>query len=255
MAAKRFENPLLSDARLKQMYLAMVETRALSERLRAERGGRHKGFVSGLEACWVGSAIGLQDGENDFACADELAGPALDVVLGTTARAALRGARAASRLDGKELGPVERTWFALGGASRMPHGAVGIIFLGLTELDPAAWKRGLATALQAELPVVFVAIPAKGDEPGIAELSSRLGVPGIPVDANDAVAMYRVAQESIGRARAGGGPALIEAIRFPRSADPIELLKRQLVAKKVATQHWVDAQQHRLQSRTDALKG
>ena len=30
--------------------------------------------------------------------------------------------------------------------------------------------------------------------------------------------MYRVAQESIGRARAGGGPAVIEGVRFPRAA-------------------------------------
>ena len=41
------------------------------------------------------------------------------------------------------------------------------------------------------------------------------GVPAITVDGNDAVAVYRVASESIARARLGRGPTLIECGVYP----------------------------------------
>ena len=75
------------------------------------------------------------------------------------------------------------------------------------------------------------------------------GVPGIAVDADDAVAIYRVAQESIGRARAGGGAALMECVPFAiegaaakRTAanDAVAGLERYLVQRGVATKAWMD---------------
>src|SRR5947207_10197311 len=47
----------------------------------------------------------------------------------------------------------------------------------------------------------------------VEDLSAKAagyGMPGITVDGNDAVAVYRVASEAIHRARSGGGPTLIE---------------------------------------------
>ena len=47
-------------------------------------------------------------------------------------------------------------------------------------------------------------------------------LPVIPVDADDIVAIYRVAYESIHKARHGGGPTLIQAISFPPPPNGIE---------------------------------
>jgi 2-oxoisovalerate dehydrogenase E1 component alpha subunit len=77
------------------------------------------------------------------------------------------------------------------------------------------------------------------------------GFPVIPVDAHDAVAMYRVAHESIHKARNGGGPTLIEATIFrrpkrsesaiTRSLPPSEALARienYLAAKGIFSLVW-----------------
>ncbi len=48
----------------------------------------------------------------------------------------------------------------------------------------------------------------------IAEKAWGYGMPGVLVDGNDALAVYAVAKEAIDRARAGEGPALIEALTY-----------------------------------------
>jgi pyruvate dehydrogenase E1 component alpha subunit len=39
-------------------------------------------------------------------------------------------------------------------------------------------------------------------------------MPGVLVDGNDLLAVYRAAAEAVGRARAGGGPTLVEALTY-----------------------------------------
>ena len=246
MGTKAYENPLLSNKRLREMYTAMVEARVLGETMRR---GKVRGFAAGTEACWVGSAIGLRDAEGDFASAGSVGG-VLDLVLGLGWKAAVRGERSPQRLGGDALQPMERIWFALGATSRVVGTqTVGLVYAGTAELQGTTWRQVLEQAQRMELPVVFVAIPGKGDEPGVAEQATRWGVPGIPVDASDTVAMYRVAQESLGRARARGGPAVIEGVRFPGASDAVSLLRRQLLARRVATEAWTVAVEHRIRAR------
>ena len=45
----------------------------------------------------------------------------------------------------------------------------------------------------------------------IADRAAAYGIPGVVVDGNDVEAVYAVAREAVERARAGGGPTLIEA--------------------------------------------
>jgi TPP-dependent pyruvate/acetoin dehydrogenase alpha subunit len=45
----------------------------------------------------------------------------------------------------------------------------------------------------------------------IAERAAGYGIPGVVVDGNDVEAVYAVARQAVDRARAGGGPTLIEA--------------------------------------------
>jgi len=101
--------------------------------------------------------------------------------------------------------------------------------------------------------VVFVLLPDEGDSAAVAEIAGKCGVPGIPVDAADAVAIYRVAQESIVRARADGVAALIAAVRFPETSDAVRLLGEQIVAKQVAPAAWVDGVAAKFQKRMAAV--
>jgi TPP-dependent pyruvate/acetoin dehydrogenase alpha subunit len=50
--------------------------------------------------------------------------------------------------------------------------------------------------------------------------ANSTGCPAIPVDGHDVVAVYRVACESIARARGGRGPTVIECRRW-QSADSV----------------------------------
>ncbi len=47
--------------------------------------------------------------------------------------------------------------------------------------------------------------------PSLASRGAAYGMPGVEVDGNDALAVYECAREAVDRARAGGGPTLIEA--------------------------------------------
>jgi len=53
------------------------------------------------------------------------------------------------------------------------------------------------------------ATPFYSDE-DLRDRAEAYGIPGITVDGNDIVAVWRVTQESIHRARSGAGPTLIE---------------------------------------------
>ena len=66
------------------------------------------------------------------------------------------------------------------------------------------------------------------------------------MDGADAIGLYRVMQESLLRARAGEGPALIECIRFEvegakrvEPEDPVERLESLMLAKGAATPAWI----------------
>lgn len=48
----------------------------------------------------------------------------------------------------------------------------------------------------------------------IAQKAIAYGIPGIQVDGNDALAVYRATKDAVDRARAGQGPTLIEAVTY-----------------------------------------
>lgn len=48
----------------------------------------------------------------------------------------------------------------------------------------------------------------------IAARAAGYGMPGVRVDGNDVLAVYRATREALERARAGGGPTLIEALTY-----------------------------------------
>ncbi len=48
----------------------------------------------------------------------------------------------------------------------------------------------------------------------ISERAAAYGFPGVTVDGNDVDAVFEVAKEAVERARAGGGPTLIECLTY-----------------------------------------
>src|SRR5438876_2611699 len=82
------------------------------------------------------------------------------------------------------------------------------------------WHEAVNFAAVHQLPIVYVVQNNLWAESVNVKLQCRIedlsekaggyGMPGITVDGNDAVAVYRVASEAINRARNGGGPTLIE---------------------------------------------
>ena len=237
MGSKAFESPLISHARMRAMYRALVETRLLSKR---------GIFAKGMEACWVGTAIDLHPGD----LTSQSGGSALlEHILRLGTREAARAANAsdlkktlrelnAEKTKGQAFAGsvLERMLCAVGQAMAVRSAAakgVVIAYVGADELKPAEWKRVFAAAA-ADLPLIFVCLPGKP-----IDLDKAAGtLPVIPVDAGDAVALYRVAQESIGRARAEGGVAIIECVAM--GVDPVKMMAGQLVKKGICTQAWVD---------------
>lgn len=284
-AGAAWENPLIPNARLRQIYLAMARARILLRALPSRRGDRS---TLGLEACLVSAAVELVPGD---LVSDTLSGGVVEFLRGATLGEALRPGSAAKKRSmvadcggaarlPAGAGAVERIWAALGAAAALKAEAVRakgeaeaagskakqkgvvVVYALPGEVPPALWRKVLTFAREKELPVLFVVLPAalakgktaKGKARAAnmgqaSALALRCGVPGIPVDADDAVAIYRVAQESIGHARIGGGAALIECVPFVvegtagkggRTADASAVLGNYLLERRVATRSWIE---------------
>lgn len=100
-------------------------------------------------------------------------------------------------------------------------GAVTASFVGDGGTSKGDFHEALNFASVHNLPVVFVvenngyaiSVPLSKQMhiKNISDRASSYGMPGITVDGNDVLEVYRVAKEAIERARSGGGPTLVEA--------------------------------------------
>jgi len=271
------ENPLVRNETLKQMYQKMVESRLLEEqsvrRLRKGKRGRQVPSA-GLEACWVAVLQGLEAGDvvmdsREVGLTGHLLGATLPAVLKCLESGAglpKAGTVAGGGLDRllPLLEDAEPRLFASVGAGLLMKAAqkksVAIVYVQANEAAKGVWTQVLKRSAELNLPIIFVVLPkAKQEGNGDSQecgWAQKSGVPGIPVDASDAVALYRVAQESMGRIRADGGPVLIACVRFrvvdkkDRSvADPIEQLKGFMLGRKVCTESWMTGVERRFQVR------
>jgi TPP-dependent pyruvate/acetoin dehydrogenase alpha subunit len=271
-----FDNPLMPNARLRQMYLAMLKARTVARLLPGRRGD---GSAAGLEACLVSPTVDLGPGD---LVSDVLNGGAVDFLRGATLAAVLqpklapkkRGERADCGKAARLINPIdisERVWSALGAAAALkafaPHtkahaapnieaqqAGVVVFYLLPNQLPTPLLRKALTFAREKALPVLFVVLPAsppndgKGTTSSLSPIALRCGVPGMLVDAQDAVAIYRVAQEAIGHARIGGGPALIETMQFVVEGgkkrgpvhDAVSGLEQYILQRRVATRAWMD---------------
>jgi pyruvate dehydrogenase E1 component alpha subunit len=221
---------------LVSLYRQMVLARAFDQKMLAlQRTGQLGTFASGLgkEAIDIGVTSAMR---------------AEDSLLVTYRETAAQLARGVSMLEillywgGDERGSnfaVPRTDFpvCITIASHCCH-AVGAAYAMKLRRQPrvavcmsgdgASSKGEFYEALNGagiwNLPLVFVvtnnqwaiSVPRKVQSaaPTLAQKAIAAGIPGIQADGNDLVAVRQVALEAIERARAGGGPTLIEAVSY-----------------------------------------
>ena len=145
---------------------------------------------------------------------------------------------------------------------------VAVAFFGDGAVNNGAFHEGLNLASIWRLPVLFVCennhfateVPFQyaAGNPSVASRGAAYGIPGVEVDGNDVVAVAKAAGEAVGRARAGGGPTLIECKTYRtrphsegmgdytyrtreevatwRERCPIKRLRSQLIESKLATE-------------------
>ncbi len=260
-ATVRHENPLMPDERLRQLYTAMVQARMTEKHL--NRRGRSI-TMSGEEAARASTVLSLGTGDLISDCSDSTG---MRLLLGATvkelrSRAGTPAAKAAEvPVEGQHAFRLpldrdvkDRLTTSLGAAAALKAQRGGRVLLVYTQAGEAGrgrWKKTLGVAGRQELPVIFVVLPTRrgshSSDPGDLSLRSRgWGVPGFPVDGGDAIALYRVMQESLLRGRSDDGPALIECIPFQvagggrvRPDDAIARLEELLLAKGVASEPWM----------------
>jgi acetoin:2,6-dichlorophenolindophenol oxidoreductase subunit alpha len=278
--SKSFENPLMPHKKLRQIYTAMVQARLVWKALPASR--RDASRTKGMEACLVSASVDLGPGD---LVSDALVGGAVDYLRGERLGAVMRPKAArprkvvadcgAARRLATIPGAAERLWATLGAASALksipaPQEADGqgrskgvvMAYLLQDTLAESELIPILTCAAKQELPIIFVVMPPSlGTAAGeVSQLSLQCGVAGIAVDGDDAVAIYRVAQESIGRARVGGGPALIECIPFITEGsedsrqDAIAGIERYLLQRGVCTKAWLDGTTRSFAEKVKAAK-
>jgi pyruvate dehydrogenase E1 component alpha subunit len=138
---------------------------------------------------------------------------------------------------------------------------VCMVFFGDGATNEGAFHESLNMASIWKLPVVFVCennkygmsmdIALAMAVPNVADRASAYAMPGVAIDGNDLAAVAAAATVAIARARAGGGPSLIECKTYRlrghsksdrnlyrtkdeidawRERDPIRRLERELVA-------------------------
>ncbi len=213
MGKVAYENPLMNNEMLRRIHAYMVQCRA-------EANGS-----SGVEAIEVATLVHIRPG-------DTIA------TSGNQWTAARIGTSALARMM-KELFPEQgeqglpKVISKAPSASALVGVATGVAFGCKAQASPNAvvvfGDRGLLGrgntpimefAGERKLPVLYVvetnlgdSVPSAGVQKMDDEINStaaKSGFPAIPVDGHDAVAVYRVVQEAIARARKGGGPTLID---------------------------------------------
>jgi TPP-dependent pyruvate/acetoin dehydrogenase alpha subunit len=275
-----YENPLVPNAKLRRMYMAMAEARVLDEsvarlqkRGKGRKGKERRGLdarldsIRGQEACRVSTAIDLGPGD---LVSDSQVGVVMELLAGAKVSSLLKHLAvdgAGKKTKAIKLGGTsgrllpwiddagERLRMAMGAAlsfKTLGRANVVVAYVRNGEVGKEVWRTVLELAGKLELPVIFVVLPAgkgerKAEMTNLSAKTARWGVPGIPVDASDAVALYRVAQESLGRTRGGDGPVLIECVAYrmegsggSAAGDPLVQMREFLLGRKVCTKAWLE---------------
>ncbi len=302
------ENPLLRNDKLKQLYLTMLKCRMLTENKRLARWQTRMEAppcTLGKEAALAGVAMELLPEDTigpsqfDFitgfiksashaASERTLLNQMLSTMGGARANVpgkrrldntAKRGATTASTIAAQlEIA----TGLALAHTLAKSKG-IAVAFAGIDACPADLWQEALRFAGARKLPILYVCLHnthstlggarstglrLKSRQQDIASVAESCGIPSIAVDGNDVVAVYRVAQEAMQRARNGDGPALIECVepswsqsgspypsanrKFKDANDPIRMMEQYLAAKGLFSASWKQQHSQKFSATLDA---
>ncbi len=233
----------LSDEQVVDMYRVMVQARRLDDRMWAlNRQGRAPFVVSssGHEATQVGAAFALNP-EVDWAL-PYYRDVAVCLALGVTPEDILLGlfSKATDPASGGRQMPnhwsdPQRHILSHSSviATQFPHacgiahvlksqGLPGVVavFGGEGSTSEGDWHEAMNFAGIHQLPMIFViennqyaiSVPVGEEVAGrLADRAAGYAMPGVDLDGNDVLEVYAAVHGAAERARAGGGPTLIEA--------------------------------------------
>ena len=160
------------------------------DRMMAELMGRETGYCRGL-----GGSMHIADLDLNILGANGIVGASMPLSCGAALAAKLRG-----------------------------EDAVVVAFFGDGASNQGVFHESLNLAAVWRLPVIFVcennqyalttSYRSTTSVERIADRAASYGIPGRRVDGNDVGEVWHVSREAVARARAGGGPTLIEALTY-----------------------------------------
>lgn len=240
-------NPLLSNATLRRLLGYMVRGREFAG------ANRKRSSTVGLEAVEAATLIQLRAGDTVALVGDKW----IAAESGSPLRRMESENQAGADFLDDTSGGAAQVGIATGlamGRKALGNGEL-VVVLGTTRvLQEKAAQQAMAVAGERKLPILYLVevnmaegkAPLSDDQINVKALG--FGFPAIPVDGNDAVAVYRVVQEATARARKNGGPTLIVCKTFRRSAmkgrrggkgsswvakDPVEHMREYLRKKGI----------------------
>lgn len=125
---------------------------------------------------------------------------------------------------------------------------VSLCFFGDGATNEGTFSESLNMAAAWKLPVIYfcenngyavtTSVEKSHGQPDIAKRADGFGMPGVIVDGQDVEAVHAVTEEAVARARAGGGPTLIEAktYRFDEHSNRLAIPIKYREEEEVA--HW-----------------
>ena len=252
----------LSDEQAVDMYRYMLMARKYDERgLLLQRAGKVNFHISGIgqEAAQVGAAFALEKGKDyflpyyrDYAFVLAVGMTLKELMLSLFAKAddpASGGRQMPGHFGYKKLNIVTGSSPV---TTQVPH-AVGIalaakmkkkdfvtfVTFGEGSSNQGDFHEGLNFAGVHKLPVIFmcennqyaISVPYHKQVAceSIADRAQGYGFPGVRVDGNNPLAVYKVVKEARERALRGEGPTLIDAVMYrlsPHSTSDDDLAYR-----------------------------
>lgn len=215
---------MISRAKLIALYSAMVKYRQLAEHIEQLAELRKLPLAwrltPGLEATVAAITADLRRDDSFAAAESRLASVFVDRsvlkdLVNPAKGAPSRNGRVSPTALARGLSAAVKTAEAL---KTSKGDTVSLVFCE-TRLKADVWRQQLQRAGRNNLPVILVRLVSASRRAHVAPDALAFGVPRIAVDANDVLAVYRVASESIARARHRRGPTLIECLHGSRGAS------------------------------------
>lgn len=254
---------MISNKKLIELYSAMVMCRMIAERAGMLKGeGKLRATLDagvGREAAIAGIAVDLTHEDTlsatpELFVSEFLKGTTLDGIFLGLANGQLHAAMTSANGTAPGVNSLDGACAAAKAHKVAKNGKIAIAFCETERAHAGRWRRNLTVASKQGLPLVFVRQlewrEGAQEKPARTKVTEDLpealqfGVPTIQVDGNDVVAVYRVASESIARARRGQGPTVIDCVsvsadrdaasqngRVTADSDPIVIMEAHLVGK------------------------